>query len=808
MFKNYSLTALRSFKKNKVSTLINVFGLSIGISAALIIYFIIQYDFSFDKYEPDRDRIYRIVSEGEGWKNAGVPVPLHEAMQNNISGVECTALLLQYNDDNLKVEIPKGNNNPAVIFRKQDNVVFADSNYFNVFPHQWLAGNKRSSLQNTYNLVLSESRARLYFPAVPIEQLLGKTVVFSDSIRTIISGIIKDAEANSDFAYKAFISLPTIPNSGLKENYSWAAWNSTNSNFQTMVKLLPGVQPSQINEQLKNIFKKHDTDPDDARTIHRLQPLSDVHYNTDFEGKVNLSTVKNLILLVVFLLLLGAVNFINLSTAQSVQRAKEIGIRKTLGGSRRSLIFQFLTETFLLTLFTTVLSIAISPLLLKVFAGFIPDGLQFNTIFNQPFVWLFLLLLIITVSVLAGLYPAFILSDFQPVKVLKSTAFSNAGTTRSALLRRSLIVFQFVVAQIFIIGVIVVDKQIHYSVQKDMGFRKDAIINFSVPFDFYHPTNKKFVLKEELKNIAGVQAVSLGNASPAINGQMSSSIVLKEKGKDIKINVDVRNGDTSFLSVYNIKLVAGRNILPSDTANELLVNETGAKQLGFTQPADAVGHRVVFGSSSMPVVGIMHDFNLASVRNAIRPLIYYAQPNYSWTMSVALQHNPDSWQSAITKMQAAWKSLYPDVDFEYSFLDKKINDFYKDDEQLSTLLTWSAGVAICISCLGLLGLIIFITNQRTKEIGVRKVLGASVAQIIILLSGDFAKLIAIAFIITIPIAWWATHNWLQNFAYHTNLSWWIFLAAGCIMIVAAMIILCIRAGKAAMMNPVRSLRSE
>ena len=615
-------------------------------------------------------------------------------------------------------------------------------------------------------------------------------------------------EANSDFAYKAFISLPTIPNSGLKENYSWAEWNSTNSNFQTIVKLLPGVQPSQINEQLKNIFKKHDTDPDDAKTIHRLQPLSDVHYNADFEGKVNLSTVKNLILLVVFLLLLGAVNFINLSTAQSVQRAKEIGIRKTLGGSRRSLIFQFLTETFLLTLFTTVLSIAISPLLLKVFAGFIPDGLQFNTIFNQPFVWLFLLLLIITVSVLAGLYPAFILSGFQPVKVLKSTAFSNAGTTRSAWLRQSLIVFQFVVAQIFIIGVIVVDKQIHYSLQKDMGFRKDAIINFSVPFDFYHPDNKKLVLKEKLSGIPEIQAVSLGNASPAINGQMSSGIRYKERGKDVKLNVDVRSGDTAYIGVYQIKLLAGRNIMQSDTANELLINETGAKQLGFAQPVDVIGHFVSYGNSSLPIVGVMHDFNLASMRSAIRPMIYFAAPKRGWTMSVALQPNAATWHSAVAKMQAAWRSLYPDVDFEYSFLDKKISDFYKDDEQLSTLLTWSAGVAICISCLGLLGLIIFITNQRTKEIGVRKVLGASVAQIIILLSGDFAKLIAIAFIITIPIAWWATHNWLQNFAYHTNLSWWIFLAGGCIMIAAAMIILLIRAGKAAMINPVKSLRSE
>ena len=808
MFKNYFKTAIRNFSKNKLTTLINVFGLSIGISAALIIYFIIQYDFSFDKHEPGKERIYRIVSEGENWKNAGVPVPLHEEVQSNVSGIEATSLILQYNDDNPKISIPNGNHHAVSVFKKQESIAFVDSNYFSLFPHQWLAGNRATSLNNPYNLVLSESRARLYFPNVPAGKLIGKTIVFNDTLPMTLTGIVKEAEANSDFSYQMFISLATVSGSGLKEKYGWEQWNSTNSNFQTIVKLLPGVQASGINKQLKGIFKKHDTDPDDAKTIHRLQPLSDVHYNTDLEGKVNLSTINNLILLVLFLLLLGAINFINLSTAQSVQRAKEIGIRKTLGSSKSSLIVQFLTETFLLTLFTTILSVAIAPLLLKAFAGFIPDGLQFSTIFSQPSVWLFLLLLIIIVSVLAGLYPAFILSRFQPIKVLKSKAFVTAGTTRTAWLRQSLLVFQFVIAQVFIIGVIVVDKQIHYSTQKDMGFRKDAIITFSLPFDFYHPNNKKFVMKEELKNMPGVQAVSLANASPAINGQMSSNITFKEKGKDVKTNVDVRNGDTCFLSVYNIKLMAGRNIMPSDTANELLINETGAKQLRFAQPSDAVGHMVVFGSSTMPIVGVMRDFNLASVRNAIRPLIYYAQPNYSWTMSVALEPNPNTWQSTIINVEAAWKKLYPDNDFDYSFFDKKIADFYKEDEQLSTLLTWSAGVAICISCLGLLGLIIFITNQRTKEIGVRKVLGASVAQIITLLSGDFAKLIAIAFVIAIPIAWWFTHNWLQNFAYHTELNWWIFLVSGVIMVVAAFTILCIRAGKAALANPIKSLRTE
>jgi ABC-type antimicrobial peptide transport system permease subunit len=315
-------------------------------------------------------------------------------------------------------------------------------------------------------------------------------------------------------------------------------------------------------------------------------------------------------------------------------------------------------------------------------------------------------------------------------------------------------------------------------------------------------------LKDELSKIPEIQEVSLGNQSPAFNGRMSTEVSYKEKDKDVKLQVDSRNGDTAFLSVYNIKLVAGRNILPSDSATEFLINETLARQLGFQNPAEAVGHFLTFNNSQKPIVGVMKDFNLASVRTAINPLVYYAAPKFGYVMHVALQPNPDLWKSAINKMQATWKTIYPDVDFDYTFLDKKIENFYKADLQLSTLLTWASAVAIIISCLGLLGLVIFITNNRVKEIGMRKVLGASVIQIISLLSVDFIKLIAIAFVIAIPVAWWATHNWLQNFAYHTSLSWWIFLLSGILMITAALAILSIRAGRAAMANPVKSLRSE
>jgi ABC-type antimicrobial peptide transport system permease subunit len=805
MFKNYFKTALRSFKKNKITTFINVLGLSIGISASLIIFMMVEYDYSFDKYEPKANRIYRIVSEGSDWKNQGAPIPIADAVQQKISGIQTTSLFIQYNDYNTKASVPQGNNKAPQIFKSQQQIFFADKNYFTIFPHEWIAGNANSSLKNPYQLVLTESRAKQYFPNIPSSQLIGKTVVFSDTVSTTITGIIKDLKQNSDFKYDAFISLSTISSSNLKTAYQWDEWGSTNSNTQIFLKLLPKVNAVTVNKQLTAIFKEH---TGDEKTTHHLQSLNDIHTNIDFGGNVDESTIRNLILLAIFLLILGAINFINLSTAHAAERAKEIGIRKTLGSKKKQLILQFLSETFLLTLFTAIVSVVITPLLLNAFSGFIPDGLKFTYFLSQPVVWGFLLLLVIIVSIIAGLYPALILTKFKPASVLKNSVVTNSGTTRAAWLRKTLIVFQFVIAQVFIVAVFVVDKQVHFSVEKNMGFRKDAIINFYFPFNFQNPDNKSHVLEDELKKIPEIQNVSLGNQPPAFGGRMSTSMEFKEKGKDLKINADSRNGDTSFLSVYNIKLIAGRNISYSDTANELLINQTLAKQLGFVNPADAVNHFISLGSSPLPIVGVMQDFNLASVRTAVNPTVYYSELKYCFVMHVALQQNPSTWPVAIKKMQTAWKNIYPDADFNYTFLDKSISDFYNEDRQLSTLLTWSAAIAILISCLGLLGLVIFMTNNRVKEIGVRKVLGASVRQIITLLSMDFIKLLTIAFVIAVPIAWWQTNSWLQNFAYHTSLSWWIFLLSGLMMIVIAIIILWIRAGKAAMANPVKSLRTE
>jgi ABC-type antimicrobial peptide transport system permease subunit len=795
--------SFRSLLKNKVITCINVLGLSIGISAALVIYLIVQYDYSFDRYEPSRDRMYRVATHGDNWDNAGVPVPLPRALAG-ISGIERSAFMIGMNDGGTKVSISQGNDKAPRVFRQQDRFIYADSNYFVIFPHQWLAGNPAVSLKDPHQIVLSESLARRYFGGLTDDGVIGKSMMVDDSIPMVVSGIVKDLTANTDFDQRAILSIATIAASqGLKDQVEWDQWGSTNSANQVMLVLSPDVKPADVTRQIMHVFKSHSGGQQDKSTIS-LQPLSDIHFNEKLEGKVSESTLLSLSLVAVFILLLGSINFINLLTAQASERAKEIGMRKILGSSNRQLIARYLSETALLTVISTVFSLLITPLIIKVFSDFMPEGLDAGRML-QPHVLAFLAILILIVSFLSGIYPSLVLTHIKPLSATRNSTLSMAGGNRRVWLRKTLTVSQFVIAQVFIIGVLVVNSQIHYAINTEMGFRKDAVMTFYCPFDWNHPSGKKNVLRDKLKNISGIEDVALGNGAPAIGGFMTTEVEFKEGKKDIRLPVDSRTGDTNYIGLYHIRILAGHNVLPTDSPSQFLINETLARDLGFQRPADAIGHMLGEGH---PIVGVMADFHLASVRKPIHPTVFSFTSNWDFAMNVALDRSPDTWQPAIAKIQKAWEGIYPDQPFTYTFLDKDVANFYEREQRLSRLLTWAAGVAILISCLGLLGLVIFTANQRTREIGIRKVLGASVAQIIALLSKDFVRLVALAFLIAVPIAWYGANQWLQSFAYHAALKWWLFAIGGVAMLAISLLILSIRAGKAALSNPVDSLRTE
>ena len=511
------------------------------------------------------------------------------------------------------------------------------------------------------------------------------------------------------------------------------------------------------------------------------------------------------------LLLLACINFINLTTAQSSQRAKEIGIRKTLGGSRKQLIFQFLSETLILTSIATLISIFFAPLLLKAFSGFIPEGLHFDI--QQPGVILFLVMITVLVSLFSGIYPALILSAHKPVTVLKNQSVTVSGNTRQLFFRKTLTVSQFVIAQVFIIATIIVGMQIHLELNKDMGFKKDAIIYFGTNYRDTSVAKRRFLF-QKFKAIPEIANVSLAGFPPSVSTGGPGTYIKYVSGKEeINTTVKIKPADTNYIKLYHIKLLAGTNLPNSDTMSSLVINEKCSQLLGFTDPQEAIGKYVETNLShaKIPIVGVVSNFIQGSLHDEIMPLVLLNDRRMELTFNVALQpENAEGtvWKSAITKIGKSFKEIYPETEFEIHFLDESIAKYYTAEQHISILLKWATGLAIVISCLGLFGLVIYTTNQRTKEIGIRKVVGASVSQIIALLSKEFLKLVLLAFVIAIPIVWLAANKWLQNFAFKIDLSVLIFIIGGLIMLLPALIILILKTYKAAMANPVESLRSE
>lgn len=814
MFKTYIQIALRNFWKNRVFAIINIIGLSIGISAALVIYLIVAYDLGFDKWQKDKDRIYRVVSNikfpGEDFKNSGVPAPLPEAARKELTGVEATTAFHLYNDD-VKVTIP-GAGGTQNTFRREPNIIFADEHYFDIIQYKWLSGSPRG-LKEPFRVVLTESRMRKFFgnDADPAS-VMGQRVVYNDSVQTTVAGIVQDLAERTDFTFKEFISVATIANSNLKENYGWGEWGSIGSSSQCLLKLATGTTPQQVNAQFKAIQRKYTDSSNALNTTHALQALSDIHFNSDYDNfdqrQANLSTLYGLLLVGIFLLVLGCINFINLTTAQATQRAKEIGIRKTLGSTKRQLVWQFLCETCLLTLLATLLSIALTPWLLNVFRDFIPEEVHFQPL-KETGTLLFLAALTIVVSLLSGFYPALVLARFRPVLVLKNQAFSNTGKTRGAWIRKTLTVSQFVIAQVFIMATIIVSKQISFSLNKELGFKKDAIVYFHSPWRD-PDKGKRQVLLEKLRSIPGIQMVSLSGSSPASNSTSSQTMTFLKGNEEKETMVEIKYADTAYFRLYGMKLAAGRFLRASDTVSEYLVNEAYVRHLGFQHPSEVVGQFIKRGAKQVPIAGVLRDFHTKSTHVPIKPLAFSTMTASQGAFHIALdpQAGGDAWQATLKKVETEWKQLYPEEDFKYTFFDESIAAFYKSERNMARLLLWATGLAILISCMGLLGLVIYMTNQRVKEIGIRKVLGASVRQLVALLSKDFLALVLMAFVVAAPLTWWGMYRWLENFVYRTSISWWIFLLGGSGMMLLALFTLSIQTIRSAMTNPVKNLRTE
>jgi len=816
MIKNYFKIALRGFKRHKLFTFINIIGLSIGISTALVIYLIVHFDLSFDKFHPGSDRMYRVVTDftfaGEPNFNGGVTGPLAATAKNEVTGLDGGAHIWT---SNFNVLINEDGKAPQK-FKNEGDIVYADGDYFKMFQYNWLAGSSKTALNAPHQVVLAAKQAKKYFPKLSYGDMIGKQVIYDDTIKMAVTGIVQDFTENTDFMFHDFLSFATAPYiKNMKGQLT--SWGGTTSSSIFFVKLSPKATVAGVEKQLNGLLKKYNPQKKEDKgntQIFKLQPFADFHFDSKYYGfghsTVNMKVLYGLMTIAGFILLLGCINFINLTTAQSAQRAKEIGIRKTMGSDRKQLIFQFLSETFLITLFAVIISVAITPLILKLFSDFTPEGLKVSLLF-QPHMIIFLLLLTLVVSFLSGLYPALVLSSYKPVLVLKNQAQRGSSKTRKAVLRKSLTVTQFIIAQFFIMATVLISKQTYYALHKDLGFRKDAIVYIDLPWRVQNEQLKQVYINKVISS-PQVKLSAIGGDVPSSGGWSSSTVSYTDGKREIKTDLQMKSGDENYLKIYNIKLLAGRNIRMSDTATGIMINKTYADILGFKNVNDALGKTISFGEKEkFAVVGVVGDFHQGSLHTAIKPMGIKPEKYNLGTIHLLMKPETpggDEWKAAFASMEKDWKELFPDADFKVNFFDKTIADFYRNEQRTSTLLTWATSLSILISCLGLLGLAIYTTNQRTKEIGVRKVLGASVASIVRLLSTELIWLILLAFVIVTPLAWWLMNKWMEDYADRTIISWWIFALSGGAMLLAAVVTSSFQTVKAAIANPVKSLRSE
>jgi len=701
----------------------------------------------------------------------------------------------------------------AKIGAEASPIIIAEPQYFDLFKYEWIKGSPETSLKEPFQVVLSVSEAGKYFGRADLNDVIGKEILykdafFNDSLRLTVSGIVADWNKNTDFGFKDFISLATIKSSFLKDKIQLNHWGNWNPMAQGFVKLANGVSAAQVEKQFPRFIDAHIAPYPGHKQTLALQPLSDIHFNSlyhdTYSRQAHLPTLYGLMAIAAFILIIAAINFINLSTAQSLYRAKEIGVRKVLGGSRASITIQFLAETFILTVASVIISVIIANPVIKLFPSIIPAGVSFD--FFAPFTLLFLFAITVVTALLAGFYPARVLSSYLPVISLKGQG--SPKLNQSSYLRKVLIVFQFTVSLVFIIGTLVISSQMNFVLNKDLGFNKDAIITLHTGWS--KPVSQLEVFAHRINQVAGVQLTSLHMETPAANEHSYTHIDLTP---EIKTSAAYENADENYVPLFGLKILAGRNLSHSDTVKEFLINETCAKALGFTKPADAVNKVIVSGINDRKgmIVGVVKDFYAKSLHETITPFFITSNKDNQHALSLKLStlgKHPENLRVALTQINKLWKEFYPDDKFEYSFFDDSIKKLYEQEQKTTQLMNTAMAIAILISCMGLFGLAMFTARQRAKEIGIRKVLGASVTGIMAMLSKDILRLVIIAMIIASPVAYYLMHQWLQGFAYRVNVNGWLFLLSGAAAVMIALLTISFQAIKAALANPVKSLRSE
>ena len=797
---------------NKIYAAINITGLAIGIGCSLVIYKVIEYESSFDNYHRNHENIYRLINESntpeEGLiYHEGQVHPLGEALRNDFSGIDAVMTFYAAKGQ-ITIENSNGNRQK---YQENTGLVYAEPNIFRIFDFEFLAGNPSTAIVNKGSVVITSSLAQKYFKlsAHEVNKAIGKSLIINNKTTFQVSAIISDPPNNTDLPFKIIANYKDqlTSNPYFHNGTDWKEYNSATNCY---LLLSDEISVVEFEKRLSTFYLKYH----DKNYVHEqkyvLQPLSELHSGLCNNYSKRQVPQKNLLILGIigfFLILIASINFINLSAVQATKRFKEIGIKKILGESKPQSIFQFLIESVFISYIAALAGLLLAHYLFIYLEGIIGYAIDLN-ILKNPNTLIFLIATATGVGLISGLYPSIIIAGMNADVALKNT-LPIKNSPGSLSIRRALVVIQFTISLVLIIGTLVMNRQLYYFLNKDLGFNKESILIATLPNS---NKAKLQLLKTNLLKNPAIEMVSYGTRSPLANWKVSNTINYPSIEKD-QYYGNLKTGDEDYLELYQLKLIAGENYTRIQNDGKAIVNRKLTRLLGFNEPHEAIGERFKYGGGGLEfnIVGVVEDFHARSLQQKMENVII---SNLSFNINeMAVKINPatlnlSGYQGTIKSIQAEWDKIFPDNILNYNFFDEKISSLYKEEKNTSNLIQLFAIVAILIGSLGLYGLISYVTNQRSKEISIRKVNGAKVFEICIMLNKDFIKCFAIAFIIACPIAYFAMNKWLQNFAYKSELSWWIFALAGCLAMVIALLTISTQTYRAAQKNPVEAFRYE
>jgi putative ABC transport system permease protein len=797
MFKLNLKIALRNLWKNKGYTLINIAGLSIGMASCILIFIFIRYQLSYDQQFANRDRIYRVVSywkynDGEEFSQ-GVPMPLAPAMRNDFAMLEDVAVL-QRGRGVIKVKDRAGN----VRLKTDERTFYVEPQFFKIFDYHWLQGDPQKDLVAPNSVALAEGMAVKLFG--DWHNAVGQNINYNNKTDLKVTAVFADIPENNSNPIKIAIAYSGYANRNLK------SWGSVSDATECYVLLKKGTDAADLEVPKAAFIKKYYVESGVGKEDHFFQPLAEVHrderYGNFSDKIVGMKEIWGLTVIGIFLMLTACINFVNLATAQAVSRSKEVGVRKVMGSGRKELMIQFLTETITLTVFALLLACVITEAALPGLAGLFKERLSFS-LFQQPVILVFMVFLVFFVGFLAGFYPSMVMSGFSPALAIKNKV--SLGNSGGGTLRKVLVVIQFAITVILITGTLVVLKQMKFMREKPLGFNSSAIALPDIPGDSLS-MQKYDILKTRILNIPGVLSASFCSNGPS-SGDNSFTNFAYGGTKDADFQVNRKTADQDYIKTFGLQMLAGRALSKSDTLKEFVVNETLLKKLNIVHPEEAIGKIITLGGSyKAPIVGVVKDFNNMNLREAISPILIYSSKKNTATLAVKMDARQIP--SVMKNIEEIWNVYFPDNVYRSTFMEEDINRYYESEQVMGTLFKVFASVIIFIAFIGLFGLISFVATQRTKEMAIRKVLGASTLELVGMLNASFVTMVFIANLLAWPVAYIFISKWLSRYTYRIDLSIWPFLTAMLISMFVTLLTVSIRSYRAAKTNPVDALKYE